>query len=142
MAAESGGSTGRSDKSVQAFRDALEHSVTISRDRLQEIVDEAVERGGLSRDDANELIRSMVTRGRGVTDDLLRELERLVDHVRRAAGVGPSFPISDYDELTARQVTTKLSGLSTADLRQVRKREAAGKARKTVLAAIDKRLER
>ena len=33
------------DKSVEAFRDALERSVTLSRDRLQEVVDDAVKRG-------------------------------------------------------------------------------------------------
>ena len=34
--------TERTDKSVEAFRDALERSVTLSRDRLQEVVDDAV----------------------------------------------------------------------------------------------------
>ena len=35
----------RAEQSVQAFRDALEKSVTISRERLQEVVDDAVKRG-------------------------------------------------------------------------------------------------
>ena len=40
----SAGSVGssRADQSVQAFREALEKSVTISRDRLQEVIDDAV----------------------------------------------------------------------------------------------------
>ena len=54
----------RGDKSVEAFRDALERSVTLSRDRLQEVVDDAVRRGRMTRDDANELVSSLITRGR------------------------------------------------------------------------------
>src|SRR6266545_1963039 len=60
--------TARSDKSVEAFRDALERSVTLSRDRLQEVVDDAVRRGRMTRNDAN---------------DLVKELERLLDQARR-----------------------------------------------------------
>ncbi|MGH2954479.1 MAG: hypothetical protein ACRDK9_10795 [Solirubrobacterales bacterium] len=74
---------GRSDKSVQAFRDALDRSVTLSRDRLQEVVDDAVERGRMTRGDANELVSNLVSRGRKYTDDLLRDLEKMLDQARR-----------------------------------------------------------
>jgi polyhydroxyalkanoate synthesis regulator phasin len=73
------GASARSDKSVEAFRDALERSVTLSRDRLQEVVDDAVKRGRITRGDANELVSSLVTRGRQYTDDLVKQLERLLD---------------------------------------------------------------
>ena len=66
-----------SDKSVDAFRDALERSVTLSRDRLQEVVDDAVRRGRMTRNDANELVSSLITLGRHYTDDLVKELERI-----------------------------------------------------------------
>ncbi len=69
----------RTDKSVEAFRDALERSVTLSRDRLQEVVDDAVKRGRMTPGDANELVSSLVTRGRQYTDDLVKQLERLLD---------------------------------------------------------------
>src|SRR5207249_3237895 len=78
--------TERSDKSVEAFRDALERSVTLSRDRLQEVVDDAVRRGRMTRDDANELVSSLITRGRSYTDDLVKELERLLEQARREFG--------------------------------------------------------
>ena len=71
------------DKSVEAFRDALERSVTLSRDRLQEVVDDAVGRGRMTRDDANELVSNLVTRGRSYSDDLVKELERLLDQARQ-----------------------------------------------------------
>lgn len=77
-----GPGTDRADKSVEAFRDALERSVTLSRDRLQDVVDDAVKRGRMTRDDANELVSSLVTRSRRYTDDLVKQLERLLDQAR------------------------------------------------------------
>src|ERR687898_458338 len=67
-------STGRADKGVEAFRDALERSVTLSRDRLREVMDDAVERGRMTRTDANELVSRLVSRSRQQTDDLGKEL--------------------------------------------------------------------
>ena len=173
--------TGRSDKSVEAFRDALERSVTLSRDRLQEVVDDAVRRGRITRDDANELVSSMITRGRSYSDDLVKELERLLeqagreiqsrtrptrrratqaagraaraardaadaplaqaDRLRRRAGVTAGGPITAYDQLTAPQVKARLKDLGPAELRKLRTREKNGKARKSVLEAIDRQLK-
>ena|SRR5829696_744153 len=78
--------TSRAEQSVQAFRDALEKTVTISRDRLQEVLDDAVRRGRMTRSDADELVNRLVTRGRDQADDLLGQLERLVAQVREAPG--------------------------------------------------------
>ena len=74
----------RAEQSVQAFRDALEKSVTISRDRLQEVIDEAVKRGRMTRGDADEMLGRLVTRGRDQADDLMSQLERLLSQVREA----------------------------------------------------------
>jgi polyhydroxyalkanoate synthesis regulator phasin len=68
---------------VQQFRDALERSVTLSRDRMQEVVDDAVKRGRMTRDDANELVSKLVSRSRKYTDDLLRDLEKMLTQTRR-----------------------------------------------------------
>ncbi|OLE36286.1 MAG: hypothetical protein AUG48_07885 [Actinobacteria bacterium 13_1_20CM_3_68_9] len=173
--------TERGDKSVEAFRDALERSVTLSRDRLQEVVDDAVRRGRMTRDDANELVSSLITRGRSYTDDLVKELERLLeqarreiqsrtrptrrratqaagraarvardaadaplaqaDRLRRRAGVSAGGPITAYEQLTASQIKSRLGDLSPAELRALRAREQRGKARKTVLDAIDRQLK-
>src|SRR5829696_6549042 len=76
--------TSRAEQSVQAFRDALEKTLTISRDRLQEVLDDAVRRGRMTRSDADELVNRLVTRGRDQADDLLGQLERLVAQVREA----------------------------------------------------------
>jgi polyhydroxyalkanoate synthesis regulator phasin len=72
----------RAEQSVQAFRDALEKSVTISRERLQEVVDDAVRRGRLTRGDAEEMVGRLVSRGRDQAEDLIGQLERLLAQVR------------------------------------------------------------
>lgn len=74
-------STG-AEQSVQAFREALEKSITISRDRLQEVVDDAVRRGRMTRGDAEEMVGRLATRGREQAEELLAQLERLLDQVR------------------------------------------------------------
>jgi len=174
----------RGDKSVEAFRDALDRSVTLSRDRLQEVVDDAVKRGRMTRGDANELVSRLVSRGRQQTDDLIKELERLLeqtrkqveaqvdsrvtparrraeqaagraarrarsaaepalaeaDKLRRRAGVRSSAPITGYEGLNAAQVKARLGDLKPAELRKVRTLEKRGKARKSVLDDIERRL--
>jgi hypothetical protein len=63
-----------------------------------------------------------------------------VDRVRRAAGVGPTFPILGYDELTAGQVNSRLGDLSPAELRKVRDYEKRNANRKSVLNAVGAKL--
>lgn len=72
----------RAEQSVQAFRDALEKSVTISRERLQEVVDDAVRHGRMTRGDAEEMVNRLVTRGRDQADELRRQLERIISQLR------------------------------------------------------------
>ena len=137
--------------------------IVVTRDRLQEALDEAVERGRMTRDDASALLAELVQRGRKQTDDLRDDIEALltgarsttrrgvtgsaervlreVDRARRVAGVGPSFPILGYDDLTAAQVTERLGDLSAAELRKVRDYEKRNANRKSVLAAIEQKLK-
>jgi polyhydroxyalkanoate synthesis regulator phasin len=137
--------------------------IVVTRERLQEALDEAVERGRMTRDDAGALLTELVQRGRKQTDDLRDDIEALltgartttrrsvsgsaervlreVDRARRAAGVGPSFPILGYDDLTAAQVTDRLGDLTPAELRKVRDYEKRNANRKSVLAAVEQKLE-
>jgi polyhydroxyalkanoate synthesis regulator phasin len=141
--------------------------VIISRERIQQTLDEAAERGRITRADANELVAELINRGRAQTDDLLKDFERLLgrgrdqiesatkrvrdadsvdmlvrsaDRARRSVGVGPSFPILGYDDLTAGQVEQRLSGLKPAELRKIRDYERRHANRKTVLAAVERAL--
>jgi polyhydroxyalkanoate synthesis regulator phasin len=192
----------RAEQSVQAFRDALEATVTIPRERLQDAVDDAVRRGRMTRGDAEDLMDRLVSRGRQQADDILGQLEDVVsqlrdevgeragkqrrsaarttararrelgdaaerardevgsraedarkkavgavdtplataDRARRKARV-PGFPISAYDQLSIRQVESRLSDLSRDELRKVRGYERSHKARKGLLRSIDRRLK-
>jgi len=66
---------------------------------------------------------------------------RTVDRVRRAAGLGHPFPIIGYDDLTTAQVKERLADLSAAELRKVRDHERRNANRKSVLTAIERRLD-
>lgn len=141
--------------------------VVLSRERIKETLDEAADRGRLTRTDAHELTGVLIQRGRQQTEELMADLERLLDlgrqqldtatlkarrsepvdrlvrsagRARRRVGVGPSFPIIGYDDLTVGQVQQRIRPLKPADLRTVRDYERRHAQRKTVLAAIDKRL--
>lgn len=71
------------EKSFSQLRDSLEQSVTLSRDRIQEVVDDAVKRGRMTHGDAEKMIGELLKRGRKQTDALLSELEKLVRQARR-----------------------------------------------------------
>ena len=141
--------------------------VMISRRRIQQTLDEAAERGRMTRTDADELVGELVRRGQQQTDELLTEFERLmarergqldsegppargsdsVDQLvrgagrtRRHVGTPASQPISDYDELTASQVNKRLTDLSRQELRRIREYESRHANRKSVLDAIDRAL--
>ena len=115
--------------------------VVITRARLQEVVDEAVERGRITRADAADLVADVLARGRSQADELFAELSRApLEAARRVAGLGPEFPISGYDDLTAAEVAGQLDGMSAAELRQVREYEKQNANRKTVLGAIERKL--
>jgi len=159
---------------VSAFRDFLQrgmegplHLVMLTNERIQEVVDDAVDRGRMTREDAEDLAQEMVRRGRQQTVDLLADFEHLlgrgrggletaataarksqpadrvlreVDRARRAAGLGQSFPILSYEDLTAAQIADRLDDLSPAELRKVRDYERRHGNRKSVLQAIETKL--
>src|SRR5919205_891729 len=52
--------------------------VVLTRDRVQEAVDDAVERGRMTRQDATALVTALFERGRSQTDDLISQIESIV----------------------------------------------------------------
>ena len=125
--------------------------VVLTRDRVQEAVDDAVERGRMTRDDATALVAALFERGRSQTDDLIAQLEaivtgtptrivREVDRARRATGIGSNFPIRGYDDLTAAEVGERLGDLAAPELRKVRDYERRNANRKSVLQNIERKL--
>jgi hypothetical protein len=159
----------------------------LTRDRIEEVLGEAVERGRMTSADAQNVASGLLDRGRKQTNDVLKDLESLLgkgrsgvggrtsgvrkaaggavgaarsqasgarsravraaagplaqaDRARRAAGVGPNFPIIAYDDLTADQVVGRLGDLTPAELRKVRDYERRNANRKTVLNSIETKL--
>ena len=187
-------SAGVEAKTVAEFREALRKNligpmemVLLTRQRIEEALEEAVDRGRMTSADAQGLATSLLQRGRKQTNDVLKDLEQLLsrgrdeiegrtsgvrraaggavggarkqasgargravratspalaqaDRARRVAGVGPNFPIMAYDDLTADQVVSRLSGLTPAELRKVRDYERRNANRKTVLNSIESKL--
>jgi polyhydroxyalkanoate synthesis regulator phasin len=122
--------------------------VLLTRERIQETLDDAAERGRLTRSDANDLVAELVQRGRQQTEDVLADLERLLgrgrsqfDRARRTVTVGSSFPIAGYDDMTASQVQSRLGDLTPAQLRNVGEYERRHANRKSVLTAIESSLK-
>jgi polyhydroxyalkanoate synthesis regulator phasin len=188
-----------SAKSVAELREAISKRmldplglVMLSRERIEDAVNEAVKRGRVTTDDAQRLVTEIVERGRKQTNDVLSDLEQLLgrsrdeiegrtgkarkrgttaaqrarrqvedatkkarkeavkqadpvlaqaDRARRAAGIGPTFPITGFDDLTAAQVQGRLDGLSPAELRKVRDYEKRHANRKSVLNSVETKLK-
>ena len=137
--------------------------VMLTRSHIQEALDNAASRGRVTRKDANDLVSELVRRGRGGSNDVVKEIEAVMsragaagkrargsdsvdrivrgaDRARRAAGVGPSFPILGYDDLNAPQVQSRLKELRKPELRKVLSYERKHANRKSVVGAIEKSL--
>jgi polyhydroxyalkanoate synthesis regulator phasin len=167
-AARGARSAGVEAKTVAELREALRKNlirpmemVMLSRERIEEVLGEAVDQGRVTARDAQRITSGLVKRGQRQTSDVLKDLEKLldpsaargravrraspalaqVDRLRRSAGVGPNFPITGYDDLTAAQVQSRLGTLKPAELRKVRDHERRTGKRKTVLGAIESKLK-
>jgi polyhydroxyalkanoate synthesis regulator phasin len=146
-------------RGINALRALLARAIMLPTERVRETLDDAVRRGRMTRSDAEDLAQALIAVGRRQTEDLMADVEQLlgrgrgkrtqqgtdrvvreVDRAKRTAGVGGSFPISNYDDLAAAQITSRLDDLSAAELRKVRDYERRHGNRKTVLSAIERKL--
>ena len=157
-AAKAGGIEEAVLANLTALRDTLRKGVVLTADGVKATLDDAVKRGRITRKDATELSQTLLSSGRSQADEFRADLEQLlgrgrsqavqssdrvlreVDRARRRVGVGPAFPITLYDELTAAQIVSRLNDLTRAQLRKVRDYETRHDARKSVLGAIAKKL--
>ena len=142
------------------LREALRKGVVVTTGSLKEAMDDAVKRGQITRKDATALSQNIVATGRAQADGFRAGIEQLlgkgtsraaqtgdvalreVDRARRAVGVGPTFPISLYDNLSAAQVQKRLNDLTPAELRKVRDYEKRNQNRKSVQGAIERKLKK
>jgi hypothetical protein len=105
--------------------------MVITRKHLQDTLDDAVRRGRMTRDDASELLAEIVRRA----------ISAPAERVKRAITGEDEFPVAGYDDLTAAEIVSRLGELQAPDLRRVRDYERRNANRKTVLAALDQRLD-
>jgi hypothetical protein len=120
------------------------NAVLLTRKAIEEVLDDAVSRGRMTRSDAQEMAQTLLTRSARATDDFLADVERMLGGTGGAlAGTPPTergLAIAGYDDLSAAEVQERLDGLTPADLRRLRDYEQRHANRKTVLDRIDRKL--
>jgi polyhydroxyalkanoate synthesis regulator phasin len=136
------------DDARRPARDPLD-LLLLTHELVQDAVEQAVRRGVMNSRDATELVRDLIAIGRRQTDDLLAELERATGRMAAPADAvlrelerarGTTFQMEGYDDLTAAEVTARLGDLAPRDLRALRDYERRNANRKSVLAAIERKL--
>jgi hypothetical protein len=146
-------------RNVAAVRDALVktvlapvNAVLLTRRQIQDVAEDAVKRGRMTRDDAQQMIQTLLQHGARQTDDFLTDLERLMGRGKGfetqrkkrdgRGGTRPAsnLPIPGYDDLSASAVQERLADLTPAELRRLRDYERRHANRKTVLDPIERKL--
>jgi hypothetical protein len=146
-------------RNVAAVRDAVVktvlapvNAVLLTRRQIQDVAEDAVRRGRMTRDDAQQMIQTLLQHGARQTDDFLSDLERLLGRGKgfesqgkkasrqRSTKAASNLPIPGYDDLPASAVQDRLADLTPAELRRVRDYERRHANRKTVLDPIERKL--
>jgi polyhydroxyalkanoate synthesis regulator phasin len=138
------------------------NAVLLTRRQIQDVAEDAVRRGRMTRDDAQQMIQTLLQHGARQTDDFLADLERLLGRgkdfetqqgkrdgrkkdsrkkdARKGTRPSSNLPISGYDDLSAAAVQERLADLTPAELRRLRDYERRHANRKTVLDPIERKL--
>jgi len=138
---------------LTTLRDVLARAIMLPTERVRETLDDAVRRGRMTRSDAEDLAQTLIGAGRRQAESLLADLEQLLGRPRPGGAADArarntqqggertgGFPIADYDDLAAAQITSRLDDLTPAELRKVRDYERRHGNRKTVLSAVERKL--
>jgi hypothetical protein len=100
-------------------------------------------------DTAFSQYREGTQRAAGSAQEGARAVSQITDHVvgtvagvtrTTAESIAGQPPIDGYDEMNVEEVTSRLDGLSEAELRRVRNYEQRNQNRATLIAEIDRRL--
>ena len=112
----------------RATQQGLEATQQIARQGLQ--ATEQVTRQGLRvAEEATEQ-----------TEQVLRQTEKATYQAELKAAVLGALKSANYDELTVDEISEKLDGLSTEQLKQVREYEQQNKDRETLIGLIDRKI--
>jgi hypothetical protein len=74
------------------------------------------------------------------TEDVLRQTEKVTREAELRTAVLGALQTTDYDELTVAEISERLDGLSTEQLKQVREFEKNNKNRETLIGQIDRKI--
>src|ERR671917_1021711 len=74
------------------------------------------------------------------TEQVLRQTEKATYQAELKAAVLGALKSANYDELTVDEISEKLDGLSTEQLKQVREYEKQNKDRETLIGLIDRKI--
>ena len=75
------------------------------------------------------------------TERVLRETEEATREAELRTAVHGALGVADYDELNVSEVSKRLDGLSTAELKKVREYEKRSKNRETLIDQIDRKIK-
>jgi hypothetical protein len=101
----------------QAARQGLEASEQVARQGLR-VAEEATEQ----------------------TDEILKQTEKATKEAELKAAVLSALKTANYDELSVAEISRRLDGLSTEQLRKVREYEKRNKNRETLIEQIDRKI--
>lgn len=118
-------------RNLRALHGALEHSVTIQATKLQELMDDLVVRGSLTRAEADNLLGQLVSASKAYSQALLQVLDTVTENA--------TAPMRTAGRL-AETVAGTVAGTVAQSVRQAprlvpgRRKPAAGPARSTTAA--------
>ena len=75
------------------------------------------------------------------TEEVLRQTERATKEAELKAAVLGALKTANYDELSVAEISKRLDGLSTEQLRKVREYEKKNKNRETLIEQIDRKIK-
>ena len=132
-------------KTVAEFREALRKNlikpmemVMISRDRIEEVLTEAVDQGRVTARDAQRITSGLVKRGQGQTRDVLKDLENLLEGVRGEARGRTAGARKAAGGAAARARTEAKGAASKARKEAAGARGRAARSASPALAQVDK----
>jgi hypothetical protein len=111
-------------ESVKAYMDFLDTAFSQYREGTQRAAGSAQEGARVGSQAVTDVV--------GIAADTTRAT---------AQSAAEQPPIDGYDEMNVEEVTSRLDGLSEAELRRVRNYEQGNKNRETLITQIDRRLE-
>jgi hypothetical protein len=74
------------------------------------------------------------------TEDVLRQTEKVTREAELRTAVLGALQTTDYDELTVAEISERLDGLTTEELKKVREFEKRNKDRETLIGQIDRKI--